>query len=159
MPIVLAVVALALASQIAIDLPFSDVPLTAQSFAVLLVGAALPPARAALAVMLWLGLAALGAPLLANGASGLGGPTTGYLLAMPFAAGMVSFRPSLFAMLAAHAVILAAGTLWLAARIDPDAALAGGFWPFVTGALIKSLLAAALAPHLRRRCDSATKTP
>jgi biotin transport system substrate-specific component len=146
--VALAVVALALASQFAVPLPFSDVPLTLQSLAVLLVGAALPPMRAALAVIVWLALAALGAPLLAGGASGLGGPTTGYLLAMPAAAAMVSARPTLLTMLAAHALILAAGGLWLASIIGAAKALSAGVWPFLPGALIKSLIAAVAAPRL-----------
>ncbi len=153
----LAVMALALASQIAVPLPFSPVPLTLQSLAVLLVGAAFGPWRSAMAVSLWLLLAAGGLPLLSDGSSGIGGPTTGYLIAMPLAAALAGWHRSAMAMLAAHALILAFGALWLSASIGPAAALAGGVWPFLPGALIKSFVAAWLAPRLRPAKTSANK--
>lgn len=158
----IAILVLALASQIALPLPFSPVPLTLQSLAVLLVGATLGPWRGAVAVLLWLLLAAAGLPLLSSGSSGLGGPTAGYLFAMPAAAalagwrpGLAGWRPGLAAMLAAHALILAAGTLWLAAGIGLPRAMDAGLWPFLPGALIKSLVAVWVAPHLRCKKSSA----
>jgi biotin transport system substrate-specific component len=113
----IAVLALAIASQIAVPLPFSPVPLTLQSLAVLLIGALLGPWRGAAAVAIWLLLAALGLPLLAQGGSGLGGPTTGYLLAMPAAAALAGWRSS--TTLADHQAGSFSGSagIWLAAAL------------------------------------------
>lgn len=58
------------------------VPIAAQSLGVMLAGAVLGPVRGALAVLLWLGLAAIGLPVLAGGRGGLGvffGPSAGFL--------------------------------------------------------------------------------
>jgi biotin transporter BioY len=51
-------------------------------------------------------------------------------------------------MLAAHALILLAGTLWLAASIGLPRALDGGLVPFLPGAVIKSIVAAWLTARL-----------
>ena len=65
------------------------VPITAQSMGIMLAGTVLGARRGALAVLLFLGLVALGLPLLAGGRGGLGvfaGPTVGYLIGFPIAA-------------------------------------------------------------------------
>ena len=70
-------------------LPWSVVPITGQTFAVLLSGALLGPRRAFIAQMLYLTEGACGLPFFAGGAAGaavLAGPTGGYLMAFPFAA-------------------------------------------------------------------------
>ena len=73
--------------------PFGlPVPITAQSLGVMLAGAILGPRRGALALLLFLGLVALGLPLLAGGRGGLGvfaGPSLGYLIGWPVAAFVV----------------------------------------------------------------------
>lgn len=70
--------------------PFGGaVPITAQSLGVMLAGAILGPRRGALALVVFLGLVALGLPLLAGGRGGLGvfaGPSVGYLIGWPVAA-------------------------------------------------------------------------
>lgn len=70
--------------------PFGlPVPITAQSLGVMLAGAVLGPRRGALALLLFLGLVALGLPLLAGGRGGLGvflGTSVGYLVGFPVAA-------------------------------------------------------------------------
>ena len=63
---------LALASQLAVRLPFSPVPVTAQTLAVLLVGAALGAKRGSLAVIAYLAQGAAGLPVFAGGLSGAG---------------------------------------------------------------------------------------
>jgi biotin transport system substrate-specific component len=66
-----------------------SVPITAQSLGVMLAGAILGPRRGALALLLFLGLVALGLPLLAGGRGGLGvfgAPSVGYLVGFPVAA-------------------------------------------------------------------------
>lgn len=70
------------------------VPITLQTFGVLLAGAVLGARRGFLAVVLYLVVGAAGLPIFAKGAAGLGvfaGPTVGYLVAFPFAAALCGF--------------------------------------------------------------------
>ncbi|MET4701559.1 biotin transport system substrate-specific component [Constrictibacter sp. MBR-5] len=146
---------LALASWI--EVPMLPVPMTMQTFAVLLVGALYGWRLGALTVAAWLACAALGLPLLAGGAGGVArfaGPTAGYLFAFPVAAALVGwlaargwmsgFLPATAAVLLGHAVCLGLGATWLAWLIGPDRALAAGVLPFLAGAVLKSALAAAV---------------
>ncbi|MCW4351741.1 biotin transporter BioY [Hoyosella sp. YIM 151337] len=78
----------------ALKLTASGVPITLQTFAVLLAGAVLGAKRGFLAVSLYLLAGFAGLPIFSGGAGGLGvfaGPTIGYLLAFPFAAAMCGF--------------------------------------------------------------------
>ena len=152
---------IALAAQVSV--PMVPVPMTLQTFAVLLAGAVLGGGWGAVAVLLYLALAALGLPVLSDGAGGwarFAGPTAGYLLAFPLAAGLSGYlasRPVFRAplaetglMIAAHLFILALGAGWLATRIGPAEALAVGVTPFLLGAVIKSVAVVAAASGLRR---------
>lgn len=152
---------MALCAQVAV--PMVPVPMTLQTFAVLLAGTVLGGGRGAAAVLLYLAMAALGLPVLSDGGGGLerfAGPTAGYLLAFPVAAlavGEVVRRPAfrgplaaVILMLAAHLFILAAGTLWLARSLGAPAAVAAGFTPFLIGAGVKSVAVVACAALLRR---------
>lgn len=152
---------MALCAQVAV--PMVPVPMTLQTFAVLLAGAALGGGWGAAAVLLYLAMAAIGLPVLSDGGSGLGrfaGPTAGYLLAFPvaaLAAGEIVRRPAFrgpvaggAVMLAAHLFILAAGTLWLAGSLGAPGAVAVGFTPFLVGAAVKSVAVVACAALLRR---------
>lgn len=80
----------ALCAQISLPLPFSPVPVTGQTFAVLLLGAAYGARRSAASLILYLAAGAAGLPVFApGGLPGLArflGPTGGYLLAYPAAA-------------------------------------------------------------------------
>ncbi|MDT0202874.1 biotin transporter BioY [Nocardioides sp. AE5] len=70
------------------------VPITLQTFAVLLAGACLGATRGFLAVVLYIAVGAAGLPIFSNGAAGLGvlaGPTAGYLIGFPFAAALCGF--------------------------------------------------------------------
>src|SRR5262245_28892473 len=149
----------ALAAQLAIPLPWSPVPITGQTFAVLLCSATLGPRRAFLAQLLYLAEGAVGLPVFAGGAAGLlklAGPTGGYLLAFPFAAAVTGalaqrgwdrhFATMLAAMLLGSSVIFGLGLLWLARFVPAPGLLAAGLWPFVPGDLIKSSLAALAFP-------------
>ena len=131
------------------------VPMTLQTYALLVI-AGLSGLRLALEIVfVWLAQAAMGLPVLAGGASGveaLLGPTGGYLLGFLVAAGLVGWFSartgrgwlSLTAsFLAAHAVILLLGFAWLASGLGAKAAFVGGVAPFLPGALLKTLLAAA----------------
>lgn len=155
--------ATALAAQIAIPVPGSPVPITGQTFAVLLSGAVLGARRAFAAQLLYLAQGALGLPVLAAGGAGLvkfAGPTGGYMIAFPVAAALTGtlaqrgwdrrFATMLAAMLAGSAVIFGAGLAGLARFLPPGQLLASGLLPFLPGDLIKSALAAAAFPLLWR---------
>ena len=74
--------------------PIGAVPITLQTFAVLLAGAALGSTRGFLAVLLYLAVGAIGLPVFAGGTAGLApfaGPTVGYLVGMPLAAWLTGF--------------------------------------------------------------------
>jgi biotin transport system substrate-specific component len=79
----------------------AGVPITAQSLGIMLCGTVLGTRRGALAVLLFVGLVAIGLPLLAGGRGGLGvfaGPSVGYIIGFPvaaFVAGWVMERTSM----------------------------------------------------------------
>lgn len=157
-------IATALAAQAALPLPWSPVPITGQTFAVLLSGAVLGARRAFLAQALYLAWGAIGLPVFAGGLGGavvFAGPTGGYLAAFPFAAWVTGalaergwdrgFVTMLAAMLLGSAVIFALGLAWLARFVPGETLLAQGLLPFVPGDLVKSSLAALAFPALWRR--------
>ncbi len=81
--IILGALFVAIFAQVKIPLPFTPVPLTGQTFAVLLVAASLGSKRGAASIALYIALGALGLPVFAGGASGmayLSGATFGYLV-------------------------------------------------------------------------------
>jgi biotin transport system substrate-specific component len=144
-------------AQVRIPLPFTPVPITGQTFAVLLVGAVLGSRRGAASLLLYLMEGSLGLPVFAGGAGGLVhvfGPTGGYLLGFVAAAYLVGrlaeggldrrFRSALLVLLAGEAVIYLFGVTWLGFFIGFQKALAAGLLPFVIGDAVK-LVAAALA--------------
>jgi biotin transport system substrate-specific component len=145
----------AIAAQVIV--PMVPVPITLQPLAVLVVGGLLGAAGGVSALVLYLFLGAIGLPVYAGGAAGaihLIGPTGGYLLAFPVAAGVtgaiVSRGPSsalrvLLACALGMAIIHIGGVAQLAfLGGDPSLAFRVGFLPFLTGDLIKVGLAAAL---------------
>jgi biotin transport system substrate-specific component len=146
----------ALAAQVAVPVPFSPVPMTLQPLAVLAVGGLLGAAGGVSALVTYLALGLLGLPVFAGGSSGmvhLIGPTGGYLLAFPLAAGVVGAlagRPAgvlrvLLACALGMVVIHAGGVAQLALLGgNPAAAFRVGFVPFLTGDLLKVGLAAAV---------------
>jgi len=144
-------------AQVRIPLPFTPVPITGQTFAVLLVGAALGSRRGAASLLLYLMQGSLGLPVFAGGTGGLVhvfGPTGGYLLGFVAAAYLVGrlveggldrrFLSALLVFLAGEAVIYLFGVTWLGYFIGYQKALAAGLLPFVIGDAVK-LVAAALA--------------
>ncbi len=150
---------IAISAQIAVPLPFSPVPVTGQTFAVLLTGALLGPARGVLALMLYIFQGAAGFPVFAGGAAGpavLVGPTGGYLAGFVFAAGLVGYLSrrgwdrhlglTLAAMALGTMTIFLFGVAWLAIYLDEGSALALGLYPFIPGAVLKIILAALLLP-------------
>lgn len=149
----------AAAAQLEIRLPWTPVPITGQTFAVLLSGVVLGARRAFLAQSLYLFQGACGLPFFAGGAAGLlvlAGPTGGYLVAFPFAAlvtGALAERAwdrrpvtMFLAMLLGSTVIFAAGLAQLSRFVPADRLVATGLAPFVAGDVIKSALAAIAFP-------------
>ncbi|MFN3742753.1 MAG: biotin transporter BioY [Anaerolineales bacterium] len=150
---------IALFAQVRIPLPFTPIPITGQTFAVLLIGASLGARRGLASVMLYLGLGIGGLPVFAGGASGLAhllGPSGGYLLGFLLAAYVIgwmaeqglerSFRTSFFPFLIGTLLIYLSGASWLAFYVGPFAALEKGVLPFLVGDLIKLSLAALALP-------------
>ena len=165
-PLAIAATALATAllAQVAIPLPFTPVPVTGQTLAVLLSGALLGARGGALAQLSYLGAGALGLPLFAAGSFGalrLLGPTGGYLAAFPLAAWLVgrlaqagwtrTRRRALVALALGQLAIWGLGLLGLTRWVAPGTLLASGLYPFLAGDLLKLLLAAALLPLTSRR--------
>jgi biotin transport system substrate-specific component len=151
----------AAAAQVAVPVPFSPVPMTLQPLAVLVVGGLLGAAGGVAALVTYLTLGVLGLPVFAGGSAGvihLLGPTGGYLLAFPVAAGVAGAlgRPGagvlrvLLACALGMAVIHVGGVAQLALLGgDPALAFRVGFVPFLTGDLLKVGLAAAVVLGLR----------
>jgi biotin transport system substrate-specific component len=149
---------IALAAQLRIALPFSPVPVTGQTFAVLLVAAALGR-LGVVSLAAYLAEGAVGLPVFAGGATGLAymsGPTGGYLVGFVLAAAIVGYAAerqwdrrlatSLLAMLAGEVVIYACGVAWLAQFPLPVSPLQAGLVPFIPGDLFKMILAALALP-------------
>lgn len=148
----------ALAAQVVIPLPL--VPITGQTFAVLLTGALLGPRLGALAMFAYLIEGASGLPFFYAGHGGfqhlLNPLTGGYLLSYPLAAFVVGllaergwdrrFLTAAAAMALGSVVILLCGWAWLARFVSPAAAFNAGVAPFLIGDLIKIALAAAVLP-------------
>lgn len=157
---------MAICAQIAI--PMVPVPMTLQTWAVLLAGAAMGPVRGMAAVALYLAAGLAGLPVLADGASGVGpftGPTAGYLIAFLPAVGLAGWLsvngrlkrslPAILRMLGLHLLILALGGGWLAISIGVGPALENGALPFLPGAVLKSMLVVAAAWGLARLAPQA----
>jgi biotin transport system substrate-specific component len=153
--------AVAAAAQVAVPVPLSPVPMTLQPLAVLAVGGLLGAGGGIAALVTYLALGIMGFPVFAGGASGaahLIGPTGGYLLAFPVAAGLTGAlagdRGNVARVLGACAlgmvVIHVGGVAQLAVLGgDPSTAFRVGFVPFLTGDLIKVGLAAAVIVVVR----------
>jgi biotin transport system substrate-specific component len=157
--VVAGVVALAIASRLAI--PIGPVPITLQTYALFVVAGVFGGRLALMAVLAWLALAALGAPVLADGAGGwraVVGHTMGFLAGMAAAAwacgqGAARTRgwaPLTALFLAGHAIVLAVGWAGLASFMDPGPAFTYGIAPFLPGAVAKSLAAAVTVALVKR---------
>lgn len=158
----------ALAAQVSIPLGFTPVPLTGQTFAVLIVATALGSRLSVASQALYWLAGAVGLPFYAGGGSGWSaatGSTLGYFVGFLFASAFVGFlaergqdrrfSTSVTAMLAGTAVIYACGVSWLAWHLDipfyagdGKDAFTYGLAPFIPGDILKLLFAAALTPAL-----------
>lgn len=163
---------LVLCAWIALPLPWTPVPITGQTFGVLLVAVLLGSRRGALTLVLYLVEGAAGLPVFQPfgmpGAARFFGPTAGYLLAYPVAAfvtgwlveggGSDSSARLGGALLAGELVIFAGGCAWLAAAMGFGwlRAIHAGATPFLAGEVVKMALVVAAVRGLeltRRRSE------
>jgi biotin transport system substrate-specific component len=148
---------------VSFGLPFSPVPVTGQTFGVLLVAMALGRVRGTAVVGAYLLEGTAGLPVFALGSGGLPvlfGPTGGYLLgflAAAWVAGSLADRgwhrslwQSITAMTIGTAVIFAVGLAWLSRFVPAGALLAVGLTPFLIGAGVKIAVASAILPAVWR---------
>ena len=149
----------ALCAQFSLRLPFSPVPVTAQTLAVLLVGTLMGSKLGALAMLTYLLEGAAGLPVFAGGSAGLlhlVGPTGGYLIGFVVAAFITGklaelgwdrrIMTVLPAMLLGTAAIFILGLSWLTHFVGNNNVLQLGLYPYIPGAIIKIALAAILLP-------------
>lgn len=151
----------ALAAQWRIDLPFTPVPITGQTLAVLLTGAALGMKLGASGQLLYVGAGMVGLPVFAGGTGGwevASGATAGYLIGFVVAAGLVGYMaerrqdrtfPTMFtAFMLGSAVIYGFGVLGLMVVVEMTLvdAVVAGVVPFVIGDVIKAAAAGLLLP-------------
>jgi biotin transport system substrate-specific component len=149
----------ALSAQIVI--PLGPIPITGQTFAVLLTGALLGSRLGAMAMIAYLIEGASGLPFFAGGAAGVAhlmGPTAGYLIAFPAAAFITGafaeqgwdrkYLTAVAAMAAGSVVIILCGCLWFSflTRTSPLVAFQFTVLKFIPGDIIKIALAAAVLP-------------
>jgi len=153
----------AAAARVRVPLPFTPVPVTGQTFAVLLAGAALGSRAGAASQGLYILLGLGGLPFFQGGNGGWDyatGPTLGYLVGFVVAAGAVGYLAereqdrtiitALPAFLAGTVVIYFFGIAWLMVSLQTDLtdALVKGLVPFVVGDLLKVALAGTLLPAM-----------
>jgi biotin transport system substrate-specific component len=147
-----------LCAQVAIPLPFTPVPISLQTFAVLLSAAALGPTRAGAAMGLYLVAGIAGVPWFSEQNSGIGFPSFGYIIGFVLAAVLVgalarrgadrSAAGTAALMVAGNLVIYAIGVPYLALAIGvglPEA-IGLGVVPFLIGDALKIALAVGLLP-------------
>ena len=149
---------LGLSSQVKVYLPISPVPITGQTFAVLMLAALLGSKRGVLAIIAYLVEGILGLPVFAGGMgpATLIGPTGGYLvgfIAVAYVVGKLAemgwdrrVSTTIAAMLAGEIVLYTFGVCWLAIMTNIRIALAVGLYPFIIGDILKVVLAAAVLP-------------
>ncbi len=150
-----------LTSRVYILIPGNPVPITGQTFGVLLVGGALGLRRGVAAVGLYVLLGVVGLPFYAEGKGGLGvilGATGGYLVGFVVAGAVVGRLAELGwdrriggafgAMFVGSVVIYAIGLPWLkvVTGMSWEQTIQTGLVPFVIGDTIKAVLAAVLFP-------------
>ena len=155
-----------LSAKVSLSLPY--VPMTLQTLAVLMIGAAYGWRLGSATMIAYLAEGAMGLPVFAGPVGGLApllGPTAGYLFGFVAAAFVTGFLAErgwdrsmlwLFAAMAiGHIVILAMGFAWLAFGIGLGAAKAWqvGIMPFIAASLVKNALGATLMPAAHRVVD------
>ena len=150
-----------LTAKISIPLPGTPVPVTGQTFGVLLVGGALGFRRGLAATALYVALGVIGLPFFAEGKGGLSivlGARGGYLVGFLVAGALVGrlaelgwdrrLAGAVGAMAIGNALIYVIAIPWLAVVTHSGlgTALGLGFFPFILGDVLKLVLAALVFP-------------
>jgi biotin transport system substrate-specific component len=153
----------AVCARFSLSIPGTPVPLSMQNFAVLLVGLSLGSRRGFMALILYLAEGAAGLPVFSPiGAPGIlrfAGPTTGYLIAYPFVAGLAgyifergkqTFTRAASAALAGEVLLFVCGISWLYVLTHSLArAITYGLYWFIFAEIMKVMLAAGIATTWR----------
>jgi biotin transport system substrate-specific component len=146
------------AAQISIPLPFTPVPISLQTFTVLLSGAALGPLRGGAAMLLYLLAGMAGVPWFSEQRSGFDFPSFGYIVGFVLAGVIVgalarrgadrSMAGTVAMMVLGNLLIYALGVPWLMASLEIDLAtgIELGVVPFMIGDALKIAFAAVLLP-------------
>lgn len=155
-----------------ISIPLSPIPITMQTYAVIVIGSLFGARMGTITVLAWLAEAAIGFPVLAQGAAGLPvlfGPSAGYLASFPVIAALAGWFSDrrfdrgpirlLSTMLAANVINLGLGVMWLSALLGSRRAVIVGFTPFWVGGVMKAVLATTTVllirgGHARRANDA-----
>jgi biotin transport system substrate-specific component len=162
----------AVCAHVALPLYFTPVPLSLAPFAVLLLGLLLSPRLAAATLAAYLAEGALGLPVFSPspaiaGMAHLIGPTGGYLLSYPLAAGLIAwlfrrtnrgFLPAFLSAAGGSLVILCCGAVWLATltHASVQSVMTLAVVPFLPGDALKVAAAAGLSAgwvRWRRRTE------
>lgn len=153
---------LAVLAYVAVPLPFSPVPVTGQTFGIMLIGLLLGKKRGVMAVALMLLLGAVGVPVFSGGRAGLSilaGPTGGYLFSWLLSVVVVDalkskirgFKGAVAASFVGGVIVVyAIGVPWLAMStgMTLSAAFVAGAMPFLPGDLFKVAIAALTAARM-----------
>lgn len=162
----------ALCAQISIHVPFVPVPITGQTFGVLLSGAVLGWRRGFMSQVVYLAEGAAGLPVFADGAGSalhLVGPSGGYLLCFPLAAALVGYMVEqgmarsvwklVGALVSADVLMLLAGSTWLHLlfRVPYAQSWLLGFYPFLIADVGKIVLVGCALPRVLRRVETGSQ--
>jgi len=156
----------AILAQLRVPLPYSPIPLTGQTFAVLLAGAVLGARRGFASQATYLALGAMGVPVFAGSVGGfphLLGPSGGYLWSFPVAAGLLGWLVErgasrsvgrlALALFVCDLLMLAVGTTWLAIlyQAPMGTVLRWGAYPFIVSDAVKIAAVGLTLPRLVAR--------
>ncbi|GAB2881546.1 biotin transporter BioY [Streptomyces mayteni] len=146
------------AAQLSVPVPGSPVPVTGQTFAALLVGASLGSVRGLTSMLLYMTAGMAGMPWFAEGQSGFGMPSFGYVIGMTLAAVVVgalarrggdrTVLRTVGTMAVGTVIIYAVGVPYLALHtgMSTSEAIAAGLTPFLLGDALKAALAMGALP-------------
>jgi biotin transport system substrate-specific component len=160
-------------AQLSIKLPFTPVPITGQTFSVLVVGASLGMIRGGASALLYVLVGLVGVHVYAGGQGGLDvitGASGGYLVSYPFVSALTGrlaekrwdrrFSSAVGAMLTGNVLIYLFGLPWLAVDLHTglEKTLELGLYPFVPGDTFKLYLAALALPAAWRIVNRADRS-
>lgn len=145
--ILLSIAFLTISSKVIV--PLYPVPITLQMFAVYFLGLLHTPRESFSAVLCWIFIGSIGAPVFASNLGGINGPTVGYLIGMLFGAPLIGFLKSkgyslMLSCIACYFVVHILGCLWLANFVGFENVIQLGVIPFIVPELLKMTLACSL---------------